>query len=69
MKGMERGAAERAYERLLDPADGIYRDLCVDREGLATVLRLRSTYAQPRKPLSDPDRYVDLSYLDAALKR
>ena len=37
--------------------------------GLATVLRLRSTYAQPRKTLSDPSRHVDLSHLEGALKR
>jgi ABC-type nitrate/sulfonate/bicarbonate transport system substrate-binding protein len=69
MRGMERGAAERAYQRLLDPADGMYRDLRIDRDGLATVLRLRSAYAQPRKTLSDPSRHVDLSHLEGALKR
>jgi ABC-type nitrate/sulfonate/bicarbonate transport system substrate-binding protein len=69
MRGMERPAAERAYQRLLDPVEGMYRDLRMDREGIATVLRLRSAYAQPRRLLSDPDRYVDLSYLEAALKR
>jgi len=68
MKGMERASAERAYAALLHPADGIYRDLRIDRDGLATVLRLRSTHAPARKQLTDPDRYVDLSYLDAALK-
>jgi ABC-type nitrate/sulfonate/bicarbonate transport system substrate-binding protein len=67
MKGMERPSAERAYQALLDPATGIYRDLRIDRDGLATVLRLRSTYAPARKQLTDPDRYVDLTYLKAAL--
>jgi hypothetical protein len=65
---MERPSAERAYAALLDPAAGIYRDLRIDRDGLATVLRLRSTYEPARKQLTAPDRYVDLSYLDAALK-
>jgi ABC-type nitrate/sulfonate/bicarbonate transport system substrate-binding protein len=69
MRGMERASAERAYEKLLDPAEGIYRDLRIDREGLATVLRLRSTYAPARKLLTDPDRYIDPSYLAAALNR
>ena len=69
MRGMERNPAERAYASLLDPANGMYRDLRIDREGLATVLRLRSTYAPARKSLTDPERYVDLSYLTAALKR
>ena len=68
MKGMERPGAERAYTVLLDPKNGIYRDLKVDREGLRTVLMLRSKYGQPRKELSDPGRYIDESYLASALK-
>jgi ABC-type nitrate/sulfonate/bicarbonate transport system substrate-binding protein len=69
MKGMERPGAERAYQVLLDPKDGMYRDLKVDRDGLRTVLTLRSKYGQPRKELSDPSRYVDESYLANALKK
>jgi ABC-type nitrate/sulfonate/bicarbonate transport system substrate-binding protein len=69
MKGMDRALAERAYERLLDPKTGIYRDLGIDQEGLKTVLRLRSTYAKPEKTLSDADRYLDLSYLKEALNK
>src|SRR5919112_1206142 len=63
MKGMERPGAERAYQALLDPKEGIYRDLKVDREGVRTVLALRSKYGQPRKELADPGRYIDESYL------
>ncbi|HEY7386219.1 MAG TPA: ABC transporter substrate-binding protein [Beijerinckiaceae bacterium] len=69
MRGMERPGAERAYQVLLDPREGMYRDLKVDRDGLRTVLMLRSRYAQPRKELSDPGRYVDESYLANALKK
>jgi ABC-type nitrate/sulfonate/bicarbonate transport system substrate-binding protein len=69
MRGMERPSAERAYEKLLDPTEGIYRDLRIDREGLATVLRLRSTYAPARKLLTEPERYIDLTYLKTALNR
>jgi hypothetical protein len=68
MNGMTRPAAENAYERLLDPADGIYRDLRIDRAGLKTVLDLRTKYTQPRKELNDIDRYIDADFLDAALK-
>lgn len=59
--------AARATEALLDPARGIHRDLRIDEEGLRTVLRLRSTYAQPRKELSDPSRYVEGAIRAAAL--
>jgi ABC-type nitrate/sulfonate/bicarbonate transport system substrate-binding protein len=69
MRGMERPSAERAYEKLLDQTEGIYRDLRIDRDGLATVLRLRSAYAPARKMLTEADRYIDLTYLDAALNR
>jgi hypothetical protein len=34
-----------------------------------TVLMLRSKYAQPRKELSGPSRYIDESYLASALKK
>ena len=46
----------------------VWRDLKIDREGVRTVLQLRSKYAQPRKDLSDPGRYVDETYLASALK-
>jgi ABC-type nitrate/sulfonate/bicarbonate transport system substrate-binding protein len=69
MSGMARPGAERAYQVLLDPKEGIYRDLKVDREGLRTVLALRSKYARPQKELSDPNRYLDETYLTNALKK
>ena len=68
MNGMPRPAAEKAYDRLLDPADGIYRDLRIDRAGLKAVLELRTKYAQPRKELTDVERYIDAGFLEAALK-
>ena len=64
-----RDEALQVYDRLLDPSSGIYRDMRISREGVDTVLRLRSTYGVPRKLLSDPDRYFDESYLLHALKR
>lgn len=68
MRGMERPQAELAYTKLLHPKTGIYRDLRVDREGMKTVLRLRSTYAEPKKVLTDPERYIDDSYRQEAMK-
>jgi ABC-type nitrate/sulfonate/bicarbonate transport system substrate-binding protein len=66
--GMERPLAERAYAALLDPSEGLYRDLRLDGEGLRTVLRLRSAYARPQKDLTDPARYIDATFLEDALK-
>ncbi|MDB5595572.1 MAG: transporter substrate-binding protein [Hyphomicrobiales bacterium] len=68
MRGMERPQAELAYTKLLDPKSGIYRDLRIDRDGMKTVLRLRSTYAEPKKVLTDPERYIDDSYRTEAMK-
>ncbi|NBS02089.1 MAG: ABC transporter substrate-binding protein [Rhizobiales bacterium] len=68
MKGMERPAAENAYLVLTDAKTGIYRDLNISAEGLKTVMRLRSEYAEPKKTLSDASRYQDSSYLQEALK-
>jgi ABC-type nitrate/sulfonate/bicarbonate transport system substrate-binding protein len=68
MKGMERPAAEKSYDKLLDRKDGIYRDLKIDMAGLKTVLELRSRYASPPKPLTDSNKYIDAGFLAAALK-
>ena len=64
-----RGEALQVYDRLLDPSNGIFRDMRISREGVDTVLRLRSIYGIPRKSLSDPDRYIDASYLSRALNK
>jgi ABC-type nitrate/sulfonate/bicarbonate transport system substrate-binding protein len=66
MKGMERPAAEKSYTALTDAKGGIYRDLKISQEGVKTVMTLRSTYAEPKKPLSDASRYIDDSYLAEA---
>ena len=40
------------------------------RAGIRTVLELRSKFGAPKKPLSDPMKYVDLSYYEkASVKR
>ncbi len=68
MRGMERPAAEKAYAALTDAKGGIYRDLKISPEGLKMVMTLRSAYAEPKKPLTDPSRYIDDSYLAEASK-
>jgi ABC-type nitrate/sulfonate/bicarbonate transport system substrate-binding protein len=58
--------AEKIHARLTDPVRGIRRDLSLDQAGIETVLRLRSGFANPPKPLSDPGKYIDLSVLAAS---
>src|SRR5258705_577468 len=64
-----RDEALLVYDRLLDLSNGIFRDMRISRQVVDTVLRLRSIYGIPRKSLSDPDRYIDASYLSRALNK
>lgn len=61
--------AARSYDVLLHPAKGFTRGAVLDPEGVKTVLQLRSQYAEPKKELSDPAKYYDLSYYDKAKKK
>lgn len=36
-------------------------------EGVKTVLELRSAYGEPKKELTDPMKYIDLSFYEEAL--
>ncbi|MFO1303284.1 MAG: ABC transporter substrate-binding protein [Burkholderiales bacterium] len=60
--------AKRAYDLLLAGKGGIAKDAALDIEGIRTVLALRSKYAQPAKPLTDPSKYIDETYLRAAAR-
>jgi ABC-type nitrate/sulfonate/bicarbonate transport system substrate-binding protein len=60
--------AERTYDELLDAKDGFFRKARVSTEGLRTVLALRSRYADPKKKLTNPLKYYDSSYYDAAMR-
>ncbi len=59
--------AHQAYEILLDPDSGFYRDVALNEAGIRTVLALRAKYGQPRKDMTDPMRFVDLSFRERAL--
>tara|TARA_R110000787_G_scaffold119616_6_gene230535 strand:- start:385 stop:1314 length:930 start_codon:yes stop_codon:yes gene_type:complete len=39
----------------------------LDMEGVKTVLELRSAYGEPKKELTDPMKYIDLSFYEEAL--
>jgi ABC-type nitrate/sulfonate/bicarbonate transport system substrate-binding protein len=61
-------AVAPAMAKLLDPRTGLIPLGRLDYEGLRTVLALRSRYAPRKKQLTDPDKYVDLSYYEEAVK-
>lgn len=67
MKGLTPQSAVLCREILLDDTTGLTPDLSINREGMETLLSLRSKYGQPQKTLGDPDRYVDYRYLNQAL--
>jgi ABC-type nitrate/sulfonate/bicarbonate transport system substrate-binding protein len=59
----------KAYDILLARDSGFARRAEIDVEGVRNVLALRSEYGEPKKTLSDPAKYVDLSYYKEALPR
>jgi ABC-type nitrate/sulfonate/bicarbonate transport system substrate-binding protein len=67
MPDLEPAKLERIYALLLNPKEGIERNLAIDPKGAAMVLTLRARYASPAaKPQHDWRSYVDLSYLKRA---
>lgn len=40
----------------------------INIDGVRTVLELRSRYGEPKMTLTDPDKYIDLSWFEAAMK-
>jgi ABC-type nitrate/sulfonate/bicarbonate transport system substrate-binding protein len=66
IRDMTPALAKRSYDLLLSPKGGLSRDLAPDVAGIRTVLQLRDKFGVPRKTLSDPMKYVDLSYHDKA---
>ena len=61
--------AKQAYDILLADKGGLYRDLAPDVAGIRTVLELRSKFGQPTKALTDPMKYVDLTYYQKAVAK
>ncbi|HYY61500.1 MAG TPA: ABC transporter substrate-binding protein, partial [Burkholderiales bacterium] len=60
--------AQAAYGVLLAPNGGFQKKAQIDMEGVRTVLRLRSKYAEPKKMLTDPAKYYDDSFYRAAMR-
>ena len=67
VQGTSSDLAEAIYARLTDPKRGIRRDVSIDPDGLATVLRLRSKHSMAGKTLDDPPRYLDETLRGEAL--
>jgi len=61
--------AEQTYGILLAPKGGLFKKAKLDVAGIKTVLALRSQYGQPKKKLTDPAKYYDLSYYNRAMAK
>jgi len=58
--------ARPTYEALVDPKEGLYRNLALNIEGLRKVLELRNKFSTPPMNLTDPMKYVDLEIYQKA---
>jgi len=66
IRDMTPALAKQAADILLADKGGLARDLAPDAAGIRTVLELRSKFGMPKKTLTDPMKYVDLSYYEKA---
>jgi ABC-type nitrate/sulfonate/bicarbonate transport system substrate-binding protein len=69
IRDMTPALAKRSYDLLLADKGGVTRDVALDLDGIRTVLELRSKYGAPKKTLTDPMKYVDLSYYEKAFAK
>jgi ABC-type nitrate/sulfonate/bicarbonate transport system substrate-binding protein len=58
--------ARRHLDALLGKREGFVRGGLLDSKGMTTVLRIRSEFGLPHKTLSDPARYIDGRFQQAA---
>jgi len=66
IKNLSDENAEIIYKSLTTGAGGLNRHAEIKDAGVATVLKLRSKYAEPKKTLTDPHKYYDMSYYKKA---
>ena len=59
--------AEPTYGVLLAAKGGLFKEAKLDIAGIKTVLALRSQYGEPKKSLTNPAKYYDLSYYKKAM--
>jgi ABC-type nitrate/sulfonate/bicarbonate transport system substrate-binding protein len=64
---LSKSLAERSYDLMIDPAFGFAPDAKFNMAGFKNVLELR--HEVEGGTLSPPERYIDLSYYERAMKR
>ena len=61
---LEAPLANRTFEALADPAEGLFRDARIDAAGMETVLALRMDAGLLGAQRPDASRYYDGRYLE-----
>jgi ABC-type nitrate/sulfonate/bicarbonate transport system substrate-binding protein len=69
IRDMTPALAKRSYDVLLAPKTGLIRDLSLDPARIQTVLGLRGKFAEAKKKLTDPTKYIDTNYSDKAFEK
>ena len=69
VKGLTDADGDVVYAALTNGKGGLNRKAEINIEGVKTLLALRGQYAEPKKNLTDPYKYVDLSYYEKATKK
>jgi ABC-type nitrate/sulfonate/bicarbonate transport system substrate-binding protein len=64
---MSEQLAEQSYSYMAGPK-GFTPKARIDMDGVRKVLELRSAYGEPKKALTDPAKYYDAKYYDAAMR-
>jgi ABC-type nitrate/sulfonate/bicarbonate transport system substrate-binding protein len=64
MPAIKPGVVGAVMNSLLSPRSGLTPDGAILRDGMRTVLDLRARHAAEKKPLSDVEKYLDLSFYE-----
>ena len=66
IKGLSDADAEIVYTDLTTSKGGLNRGAKMNMDGVKMLLSLRNQFGEPKKNLTDPNKYVDLSYYEKA---
>jgi ABC-type nitrate/sulfonate/bicarbonate transport system substrate-binding protein len=69
IKDLADADAEIIYSSLTTGSGGLNKGAEINVAGMKTVLSLRGEYATPKKNLTDPEKYMDLSFHKKAASR
>ena len=66
IKGLSDADAETIYKDLTTSKGGLNRHAQMNMDGVKMLLSLRNQFGEPKKNLTDPSKYVDLSFYEKA---